>query len=542
LKAFFDELKRRNVIRVGGIYLAAGWVLMQAAALLEDALSMPAWFDTIIVSLILLGFPAVLLFAWLFEVTPEGLRRTPAVDAPEDQAFAASTRSRLDRTLIALIVVAVAVIVADRFLPRATAPAAATATEGAAASQATVPVSHRIAFFGFTANGSDAATAEVASTATDETYKTLNQIGLATVSRDQTQVVELGGQLARARELGALYALDGEVRNEGGVFRLSIRLDDAVNGTTIWNVTLTGDEADKVSMPFQATAAATGMADCFIHLRASLKREDEKTLNLVSRYCDAARRGDRSEHAERARELAASAPDSARVQSTFATFLHEVLLAAPMSDQPALRKEIDAALKLALDADPNDTQARTLGAVLAIEDGKPFAESESVLLEIVRQNPNDYAAHNWYGVILRSVGRYDDAVRYFRTANRLRPLDTILRGNLAGGLVITGQSLEGRNLFEETNAHLPTALMWEVWMGMTIAHNLSDPDNVLASAPASVSGDRLVCWRDIARAIASGDPRSGADRARTCNVRALYVLAALGDIGRHSSRRALGES
>ena len=45
LKAFLDELKRRNVIRVGGIYLVAGWILMQAAALLEDALSMPAWFD-----------------------------------------------------------------------------------------------------------------------------------------------------------------------------------------------------------------------------------------------------------------------------------------------------------------------------------------------------------------------------------------------------------------------------------------------------------------------------------------------------------------
>jgi TolB-like protein/tetratricopeptide (TPR) repeat protein len=402
------------------------------------------------------------------------------------------------------------------------------------ASRGGLPSSQRIAFFGFTATSGDPASAQIASIATDETFKTLNQIGLATVSRDQTQVVELGGQLVRARELDALYVLGGQVRNEGGVFRVSMRLDDAVNGTTIWDVTLTGGEADKVSLPFQATAAATGMADCFIGLRISLKREDEKILKLVSRYCDAARRGDRLEHAERARELAASARDSARVQSTFATYLHEaLLLAAPLSDQPALRKEIDGALKLALDADPNDTQARTLGAVLAIEDGKPFTESESILLEIVQQYPNDYAAHNWYGVILRTVGRYNDAVRYFRAANRLRPLDTILRSNLASALVTTGQSLEGQKLFEETNARLPTVSHWELWMSMAISLKLADPKQVLASAPASVSGDRLACWRDLARAVdsrAADQRRAGADRARACNIRALSLLAALGDI------------
>jgi TolB-like protein/tetratricopeptide (TPR) repeat protein len=402
------------------------------------------------------------------------------------------------------------------------------------ASPAGPPASQRIAFFGFTANSSDPVSAEVASVATDETFKTLNQIGLDTVSRDETQIVKLGGQLARARELGALYALGGQVRNEGGKFRVSIRMDDAVNGTTIWDVTLTGSEADKVSLPFQATAGATGMVDCFIGLRTSLKREDEKTLKLVSRYCDAARRGDRLEHAERARELAASARDSARVQSTFATYLHEaLLLAAPPSDRPALRKEIDGALKLALDADPNDTMARTLGAMLAVEDGKPFADSESVLFEILQQNPNDYAANNWYGVLLRTVGRSDDAVRHFRTADRLRPLDTTLRANLAGALVITGQALEGQKLFEETNARLPTPWMWEAWMGMATSHKLTDLEEVLASAPPTVSGDRLACWRDIAQATASRTAKlrqAGAERARACNVRGLHMLAALGDI------------
>ena len=72
---FFAELKRRNVTRVAGVYIVVGWLLVQVATALEDSIGLPAWFDGLIVSLLLIGLPIALIFAWAFELTPEGVVR-----------------------------------------------------------------------------------------------------------------------------------------------------------------------------------------------------------------------------------------------------------------------------------------------------------------------------------------------------------------------------------------------------------------------------------------------------------------------------------
>lgn len=72
----FNELKRRNVFRVAGVYAVVGWLLMQLAGSLESALNLPAWFDSVVTAGLIIGFPLAILLAWAFEVTPEGVRRT----------------------------------------------------------------------------------------------------------------------------------------------------------------------------------------------------------------------------------------------------------------------------------------------------------------------------------------------------------------------------------------------------------------------------------------------------------------------------------
>jgi hypothetical protein len=54
---FFAELKRRNVIRVAGVYIVVGWLLVQVATALEESIGLPAWFDGLIVALLLIGLP-----------------------------------------------------------------------------------------------------------------------------------------------------------------------------------------------------------------------------------------------------------------------------------------------------------------------------------------------------------------------------------------------------------------------------------------------------------------------------------------------------
>ena len=78
--SFFDELKRRNVVRVGIAYLVAAWLLLQLADVLVDLLGLPDMAGKFIVLLLVIGFVPALIFAWAFEMTPEGIKREKDVD------------------------------------------------------------------------------------------------------------------------------------------------------------------------------------------------------------------------------------------------------------------------------------------------------------------------------------------------------------------------------------------------------------------------------------------------------------------------------
>ena len=90
----FSELKRRNVVRVGLAYVVLGWVALQVGDVLFDMFEAPVWVGKTFAALLLLGFPFACLFAWAFELTPEGLRRTEDADAEELDAIAAQPAGR----------------------------------------------------------------------------------------------------------------------------------------------------------------------------------------------------------------------------------------------------------------------------------------------------------------------------------------------------------------------------------------------------------------------------------------------------------------
>jgi len=74
-KSFWQRLKERKVIRVGIVYVVVGWVMMQVGEATFEALSLPPWALTLLIVLVLLGFPIALVLAWAFEITPEGIRK-----------------------------------------------------------------------------------------------------------------------------------------------------------------------------------------------------------------------------------------------------------------------------------------------------------------------------------------------------------------------------------------------------------------------------------------------------------------------------------
>src|SRR6185295_8680149 len=102
---FFAELKRRNVVRMAGLYLVGAWLLIQVASTLLPAFDAPGWaLRTIVVSLAI-GFIPALIFSWVFELTPGGLKRDEEL-APEE-SIAPQTARRMDRMIIAVLLLAV---------------------------------------------------------------------------------------------------------------------------------------------------------------------------------------------------------------------------------------------------------------------------------------------------------------------------------------------------------------------------------------------------------------------------------------------------
>jgi hypothetical protein len=84
--SLFNELKRRNVFRVGVAYLIGSWLLAQIAELLLDTFRAPDWTMQFVVVVLMIGFPLVLFFAWAFELTPEGVKRESEIDRTASSA------------------------------------------------------------------------------------------------------------------------------------------------------------------------------------------------------------------------------------------------------------------------------------------------------------------------------------------------------------------------------------------------------------------------------------------------------------------------
>src|SRR3954471_9480484 len=111
---FFTELKRRNVIRFAGLYLVGAWLLTQVASTVLPMFGAPDWLPRSIVSLLAIGFIPAVIFSWVFELTPQGLKREDDV-APE-QSITPQTGRRMDRTIIVVLVLALGYFAFDKFV------------------------------------------------------------------------------------------------------------------------------------------------------------------------------------------------------------------------------------------------------------------------------------------------------------------------------------------------------------------------------------------------------------------------------------------
>ena len=118
--SLFAELKRRNVFRVSVAYLALGWIVTQVTSTVAPMLHLPPWIGPVVLWIGVIGFPFVVMFSWIYELTPEGLKRESEVD--RSGSITHHTARRLDYVVIALLVAAIGLFAFREFRPAADAP------------------------------------------------------------------------------------------------------------------------------------------------------------------------------------------------------------------------------------------------------------------------------------------------------------------------------------------------------------------------------------------------------------------------------------
>src|SRR5438477_8332651 len=114
LSSCFAELKRRNVIRFAGLCLVGSWLLVQVSSTVLPMFGAPEWLPRSVVILLAIGFLPALIFSWVFELTPQGLKRDE--DVPLEESIAPQTARRMNRTIIAVLVLALGYFVFDKFV------------------------------------------------------------------------------------------------------------------------------------------------------------------------------------------------------------------------------------------------------------------------------------------------------------------------------------------------------------------------------------------------------------------------------------------
>ncbi|MGD8733126.1 MAG: hypothetical protein PVI08_01485, partial [Gammaproteobacteria bacterium] len=248
--SIFEELKRRNVVKVAVLYVIASWLILQVADVLFPNLGAPDWAFGLVLGIVILFFFPVLIFAWVYELTPEGLKREKDVD--HNQSVTHETGRKINVLIIAMLALAIGVVVVDRLMPERdrlfetesiselekTAPAES--SELAARKFVGPPV---VAVLPFKAAGSDDGGFLAGGLHDDLLTRLAKLNAFKVISR--TSMMEYADTTKNMRqigeELGAGYILEGGVQARGTRVRINAQLIDAAADEHMWAETYDKD-------------------------------------------------------------------------------------------------------------------------------------------------------------------------------------------------------------------------------------------------------------------------------------------------------------
>ena len=425
MPSFFSELKRRNVLRAGVLYIGALWALAQGISQLGPSFGAPDWFTRWFVIAGVIGFPFWLVFAWFYELTPEGLKRESEIASSE--SMARSTGKKLDRWIIAVLTIAVVLLLANTFVLDKPSNPGSTGTVGAAAS------AKSIAVLPFVNMSGDPKQDYFSDGVTEEILDALSKASDLKVAA-RTSAFAFKGKAQDVRKIGEVLGvatvLEGSVQTAGEDVRITAQLIDARSGFHLWSDHYDRKLTRVFAVEDEISAAIAGKLQAQLGggSSASVGTGDAHAHELYLRGLTllAARGPGLRDAADTFRQAVAIDPNYAQAWAALAQA--EVLLHTWYYDsEGTAMHDADGAVRRALELDPNVANAHVALGIIHDERWE-WADAEREFRRALELAPNDAEAIEQYGQFLHAVGQLEAALPVIEHANLLDPLSGLIGG------------------------------------------------------------------------------------------------------------------
>ncbi len=449
---FIAELKRRNVIRMAGLYMVGAWLVVQVSSTVLPMFNAPVWVPRSIVIVFAVGFIPALIFSWVFELTPDGLKRDAEVK-PEE-SIAPQTARRMDRAIIAVLLLALGYFGFDKFVlaPRREAMQIAEATRSIVQQAVQTVSKNSIAVMPFLNMSGDPKQDYFSDGMTEEILNALANVPNLQVTA-RTSVFSLKGQQHDVREIGKMlgvaYVLEGSVRQADDEVRITAQLIRADNGFHLWShdydrklehvfalqADVAGDIAQALKLPL-----GVGGSDALVSQRSDDPQAYALYLQARAAYRERGVGMQRSidlYHAALARD-----PKFAPAWAGLCGSLNVLPWYLPESKQaeiPQTQRDAEAACNRAIELAPGLASPHIMLGNLYTNEWR-WAEAEQHFQRAQALAPNDPEFYFAYTDWLGAQGRVDEALQAAQRAVALDSMAPMYR-NLYGYLL----NYSGRN-------------------------------------------------------------------------------------------------
>ncbi|NBB91905.1 MAG: tetratricopeptide repeat protein [Gammaproteobacteria bacterium] len=482
----WSELKRRNVVRVALFYIVAAWVVVQVAETLLPVFNVPDAAIRVIVLVLALGFPITLVFAWAFELTPEGLKRDR--DANVDPATKQQTAQKLNWATLIAAVLAIGLLVADRLVPEPALTANSTnvvAVAGGSEDATADPDPASIAVLPFEDLSPSGDQGYFSDGIAEEILNVLVRIdGLEVASRtsafrfrDRDDI----GIPGIARELEVRHVLEGSVRKAGDAIRVTAQLIDGQSDKHLWSDTydrsLTAENVfaiqDEIATAIVAALRESITLPVSARPESSMQTEslDAYELFLEARALYNQRKSlDRADALlERAVELDPEFAGAWAIRAAIYMLNSEYGFIDVTRDIAV--QQVQAFSENALTTDPDNALALSVQAFnqqIEARDGRAEHDIQTIIDDLKRAlalDPKNGSTRNWLGISYGETGEIELALAQFTRCVEDDPFYSPCVENAYDSLAVLGRMDEALAAYRRA---LESGTVTEQWVNFAL--------------------------------------------------------------------------